>query len=147
MVALTSVDSTGEHESYLYDESEGLFSKSDRIGVIAALIDASILGIGLVLALLWQSGTSSHSPAPLVRYSSGSGSQHVTTIPTANAKLSQTARVRVCEALVISHSPSGKISKVEFRGSCGSIGALASNPNLTVTMLQSRSYSYKLTGG
>jgi hypothetical protein len=147
VVALTIADGTDEHESYLYDESDGLFSKSDRVGIIAALIDATILGIGLVLVLLWQSGTTSNSTATPVRYSTGNGSQHATVIPTVAATPSQTAKVRVCEALVISHSPSGKISRVEFRGNCGSISALASNPNLTVTMLQTRSYSYKLTGG
>lgn len=147
MVSLTLADSIEVHESYLYDESEGLFSRSDRIGIIAALIDATILGIGLVLALLWQSGISNSSTATPVKYTAGNGSLPAAAISNVDATSPQTARVRVCEALVISHSPSGKISRVEFRGNCASIGVLASNPNLSVTMLRTQSYSYKLTGG
>ena len=144
-------DREGEHESYLYDESEGLFSKSDRVGVIAALVDATILGIGLVLFLLWQGGATAKHIATPTNYSPGLSSKQIGgsngAVSAAAVKTAQSTKVRVCEALVTSQSPSGKRSRVEFRGNCGSIRALSSNPNLKVTMLQTRSFTYNTSGG
>ncbi len=128
--------------SYSSDDKDGMFDKSDRVGIFAALIDAAIIGIGITIGLVWQSGTSTKpvntgSALPQALSSASSTGKPVM----ASTPVVPVARqVTVCEALVTTKLSNGSTRPVEYRGSCPAIRAIAKQSRLPVKWLPQRTY-------
>lgn len=136
-------------DNELYDE---IFDKQDRTGIIAGIIDLSILGIGVIVALIWQLGLISHASQPTSASwqtppfqsanNTVSASQNVSS--TSNAP--STAHVDVCQAFVKTTFKNGQTHYVEFRGNCKAIMSMAKNSKTPVRVMPVRHYTVALTG-
>ena len=129
------------------DVLDKVFEKGDRIGPTAALIDAGILAIGILVALLWQSTISTgHKPVSQVqgwRPTELAASQVATTVPPPTPKL---VTRTVCAAFVTISSSSGKTRTAEYKGSCKYLHSVLDQSKLPVHWLPPRKIAYEQTG-
>ena len=129
------------------DVLDKVFEKGDRIGPTAALIDASILAIGILIALLWQSTLSSnHKPVSQTqgwRPTELAASQVATTLPSPTPKL---VNRTVCAAFVTVTSSTGKTHATEYKGSCKYLHSILDQSKLPVHWLAPRKITYEQTG-
>lgn len=129
------------------DVLDKVFEKGDRIGPTAALIDASILAVGILVALLWQSTISTNHKA--VSQTQGwkptelAASQVATTLPPPTPKL---VTRTVCAAFVTVSSSTGKTHSAEYKGSCKYLHSILDQSKLPVHWLPPRKISYEQTG-
>lgn len=125
---------------------EGIFDKEDRTGIIAGLIDISILGIGIIVALLWQSGLTTHPTS--VTYSNWQSSPISATNISGSVPKNTPSNIHVsvCSALVQTRFQSGKTQFVEYRGNCQAVNAIARNSKSAVRALPKRNYNVTLSG-
>lgn len=136
-------------DNEVYDE---IFDKQDRTGIIAGIIDLSILGIGVIVALLWQFGLISHQSQPSSanwQTSPFQSASNASSTPKSSASASNapsTAHVDVCQAFVKTTFKNGQTHYVEFRGNCKAILSMAKNSKTPVRVMPVRRYTIALTG-
>ena len=129
------------------DVLDKVFEKGDRIGPTAALIDGSILAIGILVALLWQSTISTgHKPVSQTqgwRPSELAASQVATTLPPPTPKL---VTRTICSAFVTVTSSNGKTHSTEYKGTCKYLHSILDQSKLPVHWLPPRTLTYEQTG-
>lgn len=136
-------------DNEIYD---GIFDKEDRTGIIAGLIDISILGVGVVVALVWQLGLISHQaptsssqwqPPPAISANSPNAASSLTST---SSPTSTHAHVSICQAFVRTTFKNGQTHYVEFRGNCAAVKAIAANSKTPSRVLPARHYTVALSG-
>lgn len=129
------------------DFIDKVFEKGDRIGPMAALIDGSILAIGILIALLWQSTVSSHhkavSQTQAWRPTAIAASKVATTLPPPTPKV---VTRTICSAVVTARSSSGKTHASEYKGTCTYLHSVLDHSKLQVHWLPARTVTYTQTG-
>ncbi len=135
-------------DNEIYDE---IFDKQDRTGVIAAVIDATILGIGVIIALVWQFSLVSHpAQSSATNWQSSpfqtAASQTSSSVTQSTSNAPTKENVAICQAFIKTTFKNGQTHYVEFRGNCSSIRAIAKNSTSTVRLLPARHYNVALTG-
>lgn len=129
------------------DLLDKVFEKGDRIGPTAALIDAGILAIGILVAVLWQStistGHKQVSQTQGWRPTELAASQVATTLPPPTPKL---VTRTICVAFVTGTSSTGKTHSTEYKGSCKYLHSVLDQSKLPVHWLPERTVRYEQTG-
>ncbi len=126
---------------------EKFFVRGDKISIMAALIDSTILGIGILVGVLWQSTISNKPAHPIsASWSAPHATQNsVAAIPTHTATPTLVTRT-VCTAFVTTTFADGQTHAVEYRGKCSELHGLLANSKLPVRWLAPRTYTYTLGG-
>ncbi len=127
---------------------EKFFVRGDKIPIMAALIDSTILGIGILVGVLWQS-TLSNKPAHSTSATwaaVGKNAKAVSKAPptTVATKLVTTT---VCSAFVTTTFKDGRTHAVEYRGKCSTLHHLLAGSKLPLRWSPPRTYSYSTNGG
>lgn len=125
----------------------GFFDRSDRISIIAALVDSALIGIGIVVTILW---ISSQHPKPVHTVTSqwipSSPNAAVLVTPTAVIDRSHLVTMTICTLYVDTHFKDGTSHFVEFRGNCASLRQIASHATTPVRWLAPSTVSYTASG-
>ena len=131
-----------------FNPEERFFERGDMMSIVPALVDSLILGIGLVLTLVWQSGIHNKPPATPTLSSTWSpaGSNTSSSAASVPIPVSRTETVNVCEAFITTTFNNGTTRAVEYRGNCTSMRALVANTHLPIHWLPSRSYTFATNG-
>lgn len=147
-MAYTNLTETGTPalDNEIYD---GIFDKEDRTGIIAGLIDITILGAGVIVALVWQFGLISHQ-APVSnsqwRSPSAISSSSASSVISTSSSASTHAHVSICQAFVRTTFKNGQTHYVEFRGNCAAVRSIAANSKTSTRVLPARHYTVALSG-
>ena len=142
-------DSTPERkgQGQQLDVIDQVFEKGDRIGPMAALIDGSILAVGILVALLWQSTVSSHhksaSQTQAWKPTEIAASKVAATLPPPTPKV---VTRTICSAVVTERTSTGKTHSSEYKGTCKYLHSVLDQSKLQVHWLPARTVTYTQTG-
>lgn len=127
---------------------EKFFVRGDKIPIMAALIDSTILGIGILVGVLWQSTLSNkpvHDASPTWVVAGKNVLASSKAPPTSVAtKVSTTT---VCSAFVTTAFKDGRTHAVEYRGKCSTLHSLLAGSKLPLHWSAPRTYTYVTNGG
>ncbi len=123
------------------------FEKSDLIPIIAALVDSTLIGIGLVVTILWLSTIKVKPPhVDSSTWIPSSPSAAALVKPTTTILTSHSVVVTVCTLFVDTHFASRPDHYVEFRGNCNALRSIAARSKTPVRWLAPQQMSYTVTG-
>ena len=121
----------------LDSKAEGsFFDRTDKISIIAAVVDSTLIGIGLVVTVVWLSTI--HSKPTRIDTSPWVPSSPVAAAlvtPTTSPAIFHTEIMHICTLYVYTQFHDGSTHYVEFRGNCASLRSIAAHSQTPVRWL------------